>query len=266
MAVQKEISSNLRSDNFDILEEIFQETSNLPPPQGVGGLLIKVCGMRDSQNIQSLIDLKPDFIGFIFYRKSKRYVGNELDISLLNKMPVNIKKVAVFVDEELEKVVEIMQKYNFGYSQLHGEESVGFCKSLKEKNIKIIKAFSVDENFDFETTNAYEVVADLFLFDTKTAEKGGSGQTFDWAILEKYNGETPFLLAGGIDENNFEIAKNIKHKSLLGLDINSKFEIEPGLKDIKKLKKVLKSQRDDQHTNNGFQPNDLTNKSKPQKG
>ena len=123
--------------------------------------------------------------------------------------------------------------------QLHGEESPDFCKNLKENGIKVIKAFSVDESFDFEATKQYETIADLFLFDTKTAEKGGSGKTFDWQILEKYHGPKPFLLAGGIDENNFEKAKNIKHKYLFGLDINSKFEIEPGLKNIEKLKKIL---------------------------
>jgi phosphoribosylanthranilate isomerase len=203
------------------------------------GLFIKVCGMRESQNVKDLANLNPDFIGFIFYEKSKRYVGNSLDINILNQLPANIKKVAVFVDEKLEQVVEIMQKYDFDYAQLHGNELVDFCEKLKEKNIKIIKAFSVDEYFDFEITNVYEKVADLFLFDTKTPEKGGSGQSFDWTILEKYSGETPFLLAGGIDESNFEIAKNIKHKSLFGLDINSKFELEPGLKDIEKLKKVI---------------------------
>ncbi len=220
------------------MEDIFQETSNLAPPPGVRGL-VKVCGMRNSQNIQSLIALKPDFIGFIFYEKSKRYVGNLLDINQLNQIPEGIKKVGVFVNETEENVLNISKKYNLDYAQLHGEESSEFCKNLKEKGIKIIKAFSVDESFDFNTTKNYENCADFFLFDTKTPEKGGSGITFDWQVLEKYTGNIPFLLAGGIDENNFEKAINIIHKQIVGLDLNSKFEIEPGLKDIEKIEKIF---------------------------
>ncbi len=226
------------------MEKEIKKTTNLAPPLGVGGLsgnkgLIKVCGMLHSQNIQELALLKPDFIGFIFYEKSKRYVGSQLDINTLNTLPKTIKKVGVFVDESEQIIIEIVEKYHLDYVQLHGEESPDFCKNLKENGIKVIKAFSVDESFDFEATKQYETIADLFLFDTKTAEKGGSGKTFDWQILEKYHGPKPFLLAGGIDENNFEKAKNIKHKYLFGLDINSKFDIEPGLKNIEKLKKIL---------------------------
>lgn len=209
------------------------------PPQGARGPIIKICGMRNTQNILDLADLKPDFIGFIFYEKSKRYVGNTLDINILGQIPESLKKVAVFVDENLEKVEEIMQNYNFDYAQLHGNESVDFCEKLKEKAIKIIKAFSIDEKFDFANTKKYENIADLFLFDTLTPEKGGSGKTFDWEILKNYTRNTPFLLAGGIDEYNFDKAKNLKHEQLFGLDLNSKFEIEPGLKDIEKLKKVI---------------------------
>ncbi len=240
MSVQKAISSKLGSNNFDILEDIFQETTYQAPPSGLGGLFIKVCGMRAAQNINDLAKLNPDFIGFIFYEKSKRFVDNSLDINLLNQLPNTTKKVGVFVDELQEKVFGIIKKYNLDYAQLHGNESVQYCQNLKQNGVKIIKAFSVDETFDFKTTNDFKNTVDFFLFDTKTAEKGGSGKTFDWSILEKYQGDTPFLLAGGIDENNFETAKNIKHKSLFGLDLNSKFEIEPGLKDIEKLKKVLK--------------------------
>lgn len=200
---------------------------------------VKVCGMLHSANIQELADLKPDFMGFIFYEKSKRYIGEVLDINVLNNLPKTIKKVGVFVCETEENILKIIEKYNLDYAQLHGDESAQFCKNIKEKGVKIIKAFSVDETFDFKTTSVYQNIADLFLFDTKTPEKGGSGKTFDWQILEKYQGPTPFLLAGGIDENNFKNAQEIENNYLLGLDLNSKFEIEPGLKDIQKLKKVL---------------------------
>lgn len=220
------------------MEKEAKNTTMPVPPSGVRGL-IKVCGMRDSANIQDLIALKPDFIGFIFYEKSKRYAANHLDINILNQIPASTKKVGVFVNESIEILEQIATKYSLDYVQLHGEESVEYCKILKAKAIKIIKAFSVDEQFDFEEVKQYNGVADLFLFDTKTPLKGGSGQTFDWSILENYHGSTPFLLAGGIDENNFEKAINIKHKSLLGIDLNSKFEIEPGLKNIDLLKKTI---------------------------
>lgn len=213
---------------------------NQVPPSGVRGL-IKVCGMRDSANIQELAVLKPDLIGFIFYEKSKRYAANHLDINILNQIPVTIKKVGVFVNESEENILKIIEKYKLDFVQLHGEEPVEFCKKLQLNNIKIIKAFSIDEQFDFEEVKSFNGFADYFLFDTKTQLKGGSGQTFDWSVLEKYHGPTPFLLAGGIDETNFEKAKNIKNKYLLGLDLNSKFEIEPGLKDIEKLKSTLNS-------------------------
>jgi phosphoribosylanthranilate isomerase len=224
------------------LEKEAKNTIDLNSPTvGRGaGLFIKVCGMRDSANIQELANLKPDFIGFIFYEKSKRFVAYNLDINVLNNLHKSVKKVGVFVDEPEESILKIVEKYNLDYVQLHGDESAQFCKNLKEKGIKIIKAFSVDETFDFETTIEYQNVCTLFLFDTKTAEKGGSGKTFNWQILEKYQGSTPFLLAGGIDENNFEKAKNIKNKYFFGLDLNSKFEIEPGFKDIEKLKIILK--------------------------
>lgn len=218
---------------------------NTPPlgrsDKSAGGpeLNIKVCGMIHTKNIQELANLKLDFIGFIFYKKSKRYSGDELDSEILNNLPKTIKKVGVFVNETEQNILQIAKKYNLDYLQLHGEETPEFCRNLQEKGLKIIKAFSVDESFDFDTTNSYNFVADFFLFDTKTIEKGGSGQTFDWQILKKYIGNTPFLLAGGIDEYNFEKAKDIKHPMLFGLDLNSKFEIEHGLKDIEKLRKVL---------------------------
>ncbi len=206
-----------------------------------GEVKIKVCGMRDSANIQDLAVLKPNFMGFIFYEKSKRYAANHLDINILNQIPAIIKKVGVFVNESEENILIIVEKYKLNYVQLHGEESVEFCKNLRLNNIKIIKAFSVDEQFDFEEVKPYVSLADYFLFDTKTPLKGGSGQTFDWSVLEKYHGPTPFLLAGGIDETNFEDALALKNKFLIGLDLNSKFEIEPGLKDIEKLKSTLNS-------------------------
>jgi phosphoribosylanthranilate isomerase len=223
----------LENENKDIINQ-----NALSGGRGAG--LIKVCGMRNSDNIQQLAELPIDFMGFIFYEKSKRYVANQLDIDQLNNLPKSIQKVGVFVNEGLENIIEIVEKYNLEMVQLHGDESPEFGQNLKQKGIKVIKAFSVDEAFDFSETKPFENVADYFIFDTKTPQIGGSGQSFNWQILEKYRGATPFLLAGGIGVENLKSAQEIKHKMLVGLDLNSKFEIEPGLKDIEKLKKVFK--------------------------
>jgi phosphoribosylanthranilate isomerase len=203
---------------------------------------IKVCGMRTLSNIQGLLALKPNFIGFIFYEKSKRYVGESLNQEFINSIPHTIKKVGVFVNESEEKLIEIVNKYKLDYAQLHGDESKQYCQNLKNNGVKIIKAISIDTDVDFETIHIYNETVDYFLFDTKTHEKGGSGKTFDWTILDKYKGPIPFLLAGGINENNFKEALSLQNKYLYGLDLNSKFEIEPGLKDLEKLKKVMRLQ------------------------
>jgi phosphoribosylanthranilate isomerase len=200
---------------------------------------IKICGMRDSNNIQSLTALNPDYLGFIFYKPSKRYAGNTLDIGILNKIPKSTKKVGVFVNETAETIINLINKYKLDYAQLHGDETPDFCQNLKNKGIKTIKAISINKNFDFKTIHIYKGTIDYFLFDTATPQKGGSGKTFDWQILDNYHGPIPFFLAGGIDEHNIVTAKNIKNKYLYALDLNSKFEIEPGLKDIEKFKRIM---------------------------
>ena len=209
------------------------------PQSKVERLQIKVCGMRDSANIRSLLTLKPDFIGFIFYEKSKRYVGSHLDANIINAIPSTTKKVGVFVDSPEKEVLEAVVKYKLDYVQLHGNESIEYCKSLNRNGIKIIKAISITNVFDFGNLLIFEGIIDFFLFDTATPQKGGSGIVFDWLILERYKGTIPFFLAGGIDEFNINEAKKLKHKQLYALDLNSKFEIEPGIKDTAKLKQTL---------------------------
>jgi phosphoribosylanthranilate isomerase len=200
---------------------------------------IKVCGMRDTKNIQELSLLKPDFMGFIFYKKSKRYATNIVEEIALKNLDSSIAKVGVFVDSPTNEVLETISKYQLQYAQLHGNESVEYCENLKNKGIKIIKAISITPDFDFQTINIYNKVVDFFLFDTATPQKGGSGIAFDWQLLDQYKGPIPFLLAGGIDQTNINDALNLQNKYLFGLDLNSKFEIEPGLKDIEKLKNIL---------------------------
>ncbi|MCF6169301.1 phosphoribosylanthranilate isomerase [Lutibacter sp.] len=220
---------------------------------------IKVCGMRDQENVSSLLALKPDFVGFIFYNKSKRFATDFPQV----KFPSTIKKVGVFVNETVEGIIDKVNKYQLDVVQLHGDETAEFCQKLMNTftelsqssctersrsvistqlnhQIKTIKAFSVGENFDFNLTKPYEKYCDYFLFDTKGKEYGGNGIKFNWKILKNYNGSVPFLLSGGISkEDSTEILSFLRRqesKLCIGLDINSGFEIEPALKDIEKIK------------------------------
>ena len=194
---------------------------------------IKVCGMRNVDNISELLKLTPDYIGFIFYDKSKRFVTDFPQVEISS----SIKKTGVFVNETIDEVLRKVLDFQLDAVQLHGDESVDYCKELNSKSpIDIIKAFSVDENFDFRSTQDYESHCDLFLFDTKGKEYGGNGLKYDWSILKKYEGETPFLLSGGINENDVETIRRFQHSRFVGVDLNSGFEDAPSQKNIQKLK------------------------------
>ncbi len=195
---------------------------------------IKVCGMKIPQNIDRLTKLDIDFIGFIFYEKSARYVDE-----VPCEIPKNIKKTGVFVNENIQKVIGISRENNLDYVQLHGNENIEYCKKLKEKNINIIKAFSTDENFDFRTTCRYQAFCDYFIFDTKGKNYGGNGLKFNWKLLENYKGETPFLLSGGILPEDAQAIKSFKHKMFVGIDINSGFEVKPAVKNISKIERFI---------------------------
>lgn len=197
--------------------------------------------MRETENIKVVLALKPDFMGFIFYANSPRYAPDFLSADLLKSFPKSIKKVGVFVNAEENYILEKIKEFDLDMVQLHGNESAEFCKNLKVSGVSIMKAFSIDANFDFKTTSAYANFCDLFLFDTK-AEKGygGHGKKFDWKLLDKYTLDTPFLLAGGIDLYNLKFLNEIKNPAFSGIDVNSKFEEAPGLKDIQKLKLLKK--------------------------
>lgn len=195
--------------------------------------------MRDAENISELIKLKPDYMGFIFFNKSKRFVTNFPEVQI----PSEIKKVGVFVNEEIDEVVEIIDKYNLDAIQLHGAETPEYCNQLRNSklvskfhSIEIFKAFSVDDDFDFSKTDAYQKDCDYLLFDTKGKDYGGNGVKFNWEVLKKYQGEAPFLLSGGISKVDAEEVKKITHPSFAGVDINSGFEIEPALKNIEDIK------------------------------
>ena len=188
--------------------------------------------MRDKENISGLLALKPDYIGFIFYDKSKRFVADFPQIEI----PSTIKKVGVFVNETIEEIIEKANKHTLDFAQLHGNETPEYCSALSAKNIKIIKAFSVDENFDFSAIKSFEKCVSIFLFDTKGNNYGGNGVKFNWDLLQNYKGKIPFLLSGGINKNDADEIKKMKHLAFLGIDINSGFELEPGLKNIKEIK------------------------------
>lgn len=202
------------------------------------GIKVKVCGMKNPENIRELLELQPDFMGFIFYQKSKRFAEPELDQELLLQFPERTKKVAVFVDEEEDKIMEIVKKYDIKMIQLHGHESPAFCETLRRKGLTIIKVFSVGEAFDFKKLEPYLLHTDYFLFDTKGKEYGGNGVTFDWSILKEYKYDKPIFLSGGIGTENVTSIKDLKIP-VYAIDVNSKYETEPGVKNISLLKESI---------------------------
>ncbi len=197
-------------------------------------LKLKVCGMRDSKNIQELVELRPDFMGFIFYPKSPRYADG-LDENMIMRIPLSIHKVGVFVNEEHEKIIEIAERYGLEYIQLHGDEDLSFANVIKENGLKVIKVFRVMDSIPFYAKN-YQGIADYFLFDTASVNYGGSGRHFDWNILKNYNLDIPFFLSGGIQLEDIPTIKSMEIEGLAGIDVNSRFEVEPGLKDLEKIK------------------------------
>lgn len=202
---------------------------------------IKVCGMKNPDNIREISRLPIDLMGLIFYPKSPRYIEN-LNPKDLDILPENIGRVGVFVNEEQEKVKEAIVKYGLNYVQLHGIESAQYCKDLKitYPSVYIIKAFSIADPSDFRGTHQYENIVDYFLFDTKTPQYGGSGQKFDWKILHEYKGATLFFLSGGISAEDALLIRKLGNIRIVGLDLNSRFELEPGLKNIELLNRFIK--------------------------
>ena len=219
-------------------------------------MVIKVCGMRDAQNIREVSQLGVDMIGMIFYPKSPRYV--EMQSSHAGIIPdyvkedINIKsskspaRVGVFVDDMVQNIVTRVVNYHLDYVQLHGNEPREMCENLRltldpdiRPGIKIIKAISVSDASDIQKYKEYVGAVDLFLFDTKCKTVGGSGRQFDWQVLEQYDGEVPFLLSGGIGPEDASRLHAFHHPKCIGIDLNSRFEIEPGVKDVEKLKGFL---------------------------
>ena len=192
--------------------------------------------MREAENIREVEALGIDLMGFIFWPKSKRYVSEKPEY-----LPQKCKRVGVFVDEDIEQVKCIAEDFALDIIQLHGSESPEYISHLLPltSHLSITKAFNIATAEDLEATKPYEGLVDYFLFDTKATLPGGSGQQFDWNVLEAYDGETPFLLSGGIGPDDAERVKSYYHPKCAGIDLNSRFELAPGLKDVKKLKEFI---------------------------
>jgi phosphoribosylanthranilate isomerase len=200
---------------------------------------IKVCGLKMPENILAVAALNPDFMGFIFYEGSPRYVGNQAE-KMLENIPSSIQKTAVFVNKSAVEINTLIDKYHFDAIQLHGDEDPDFAYSFRNK-VKVIKAFGVDNTFNFEKLNDYVNKADYFLFDTKTEKHGGSGKPFDWSVLDNYQLDVPFFISGGVSPENLEQVLNLNHPQLYGIDLNSKFEDTPGVKNIEQLTKAFET-------------------------
>jgi len=194
---------------------------------------IKVCGMRSPENIATLAVLQPDYMGFIFWEPSKRFVGEATPI-----LPPSIKKTGVFVDASVDYITKQVALHQLQAVQLHGKESPEFCQKLQLSGVEIIKAFAVDASFDFLPLYAYESVCDYYLFDTKGPLPGGNGSRFDWSVLRDYPSAKPFFLSGGIGPGDAAAITSIisLNLPLYAVDINSRFESEPGLKNIEIIK------------------------------
>jgi phosphoribosylanthranilate isomerase len=199
---------------------------------------IKVCGMENPENIAAVANLQPDFMGFIAYNQSPRYIG-DLPADVLNTLPDAICKTGVFVNEDAEKIISLINQYGFNAVQLHGSETPEFCNALRH-HATVIKAFGMADDFDFAHLDQYAGKADYLMFDTKTIGHGGSGQIFNWEILERYTLDTPFFICGGLSLENVEKVKQIKHPALYGVDLNSRFETQPGLKNVDQLREAFK--------------------------
>jgi phosphoribosylanthranilate isomerase len=202
-------------------------------------VLIKVCGMREPDNIREILTLDPDFLGLIFYPKSSRYVTSPTIINNI-RFGQNIKKTGVFVNATEDEIMQKVKLYELQAVQLHGEESVVLCRSLRNKGVLVLKAFQIYAAEDFEDTLLYNDQVDYFLFDTKTASYGGSGSKFDWSLLDAYHGNTPFFLSGGIGPDDVQAIQKINHPLFRGVDLNSRFEIAPAIKSYKLLQQFIK--------------------------
>ena len=217
---------------------------------------LKVCGMK--HNLAEVAQLQPDYVGFIFYEKSPRDVTklSFSDFVIPAQAGIHSQRVGVFVNASVEFILENTEAFKLDVIQLHGEETVEFCEALgrhsefiseshEKKLLTIWKVFSIKDSFDFSILKEFEPYVDAFLFDTKGKDKGGNGYTFDWSVLKDYTSAIPFILSGGIGPEHVEDLKALQKTNLpiLAIDVNSKFETKPGLKDIEKLRAFIEAMK-----------------------
>ncbi|MGD1848562.1 MAG: phosphoribosylanthranilate isomerase [Salibacteraceae bacterium] len=200
---------------------------------------VKICGLREPENIAALARLQPDFMGFIFYPPSPRYVAASALEAPLGQLPQSIRRVGVVVNQAIEELLAIGHQLRLDFFQLHGTESPEVCQHLRDSGFGTIKAFAMRPGFNWATVAPYEGKVDYFLFDTATKNFGGSGRQFDWHLLQGYTGATPFFLSGGLGPESLENIQQLNHPALVGLDANSRLEIRPGLKDVQKSKELI---------------------------
>ncbi|MDR1500073.1 MAG: phosphoribosylanthranilate isomerase [Tannerellaceae bacterium] len=205
-------------------------------------MIIKVCGMSDEENILEVAALDVDWIGFIFWKGSKRYVRPE-DVERIRALipRKTVKTVGVFVNAAKEDTMRTAARCRLDYIQLHGDEQPGLCRSLRSSGLSVIKAFRIADAGALAGVTAYKGAADYYLFDTPCEGYGGSGMTFDWQVLDSYNGQTPFLLSGGLNPGSVPALERFHHPRLAGIDLNSGFETAPGLKDVARLAHFTRS-------------------------
>ena len=202
-------------------------------------LKIKICGMREPGNIRAISELAPDYMGFIFYPRSKRYAGR-LSPSELKGFQKSFQKVAVFVNASREEILSTCQAYSIRILQLHGDESPGSCQSFREEGFQVIKAFRVGRGLDLEEMDRYAGACDFFLFDTSGKDFGGTGKKFDWEQLRSYRLPLPFFLSGGIGPSDADQILGLDLPQLFAVDLNSRFEIKPGLKNDEELEHFIR--------------------------
>lgn len=199
-------------------------------------LELKVCGMRDRTNILEVAVLEPDYMGFIFYPGSKRFVGN--DFTVPAELPASIRRVGVFVNQPVEQILHVVISNRLDFVQLHGNESAGACREIRQSGVGVIKGFTIGPSFDFHNVRLFVDVADYFLFDAKGDHFGGNGVTFDWSRLNQYDQRVPFFLSGGISPGNISDVTNLRAPHLHAIDVNSRVESEIGIKDVSLIEKI----------------------------
>lgn len=199
-------------------------------------MIVKVCGMRDAENIRQVEQTGADWMGFIDYDRSPRYVEG-----IPEYLPASLQKVGVFVNASLPHIQERIADWRLDFVQLHGKESPDFCQQLRPTGVKVIKAFSLRTPEDVQATEEYVPYCDYFLFDTPCKEYGGSGKAFDWKLLTHYQGSVPFLLSGGLNPTSLKALSAFHHPRWAGIDLNSGFEQAPGIKDTASLSTFIHS-------------------------